>query len=82
MSDRKSTAEPVRVMLKAVASRLASAPEFTKVIEFDRAEWNELDPESRQQQLDDLGQEFLNEVLDSDFEVLDGDALDDPVLGE
>ncbi len=82
MSDRRGIDEPVRVKLRAAVSRLASMPKFTKVIEIDREEWNELDPDSRRQQLEDLGQDFLNEILDFDFDVLDGDDLDDPTLGE
>jgi hypothetical protein len=82
MSDRKSTAEPVRVKITLAEWKWANNHSYSKEVEIDPIEWAEMDAYEREQHIQELTVEFANECLEGDFEILSGHDLSDPVQGE
>jgi hypothetical protein len=82
MTDRKSTAEPVRIKLILNEWKWANNHTYSKEIEIDPIEWAEMDPYEREQHINDLTVEYASECLEGDFEILSGHDLSDPVAGE
>lgn len=68
---------PVRVTLTVAEWHYVPPRTFTKVVEFDREEWDEMTPNSREQEIEEQLREFTLETFSRDYDI-DGGSLDDP----
>lgn len=83
MTDKKESAEPVRVRLEARLDKPRTV--FTTTVEIDRDEWINTDPWTRRELIEKMRAEWVVELFELfgslDYEVLEGDSVDTPSPG-
>lgn len=69
--------KPVRVTLNVSDWLKVPTRTYSKVVEFDREEWDEMSPRDREDSIEEQLRDFCLETFSRDYEI-DGGDLDDP----
>jgi hypothetical protein len=73
-------ADPIRVKLTVADWMHVPAREYTKTLEFDREDWDDMTPMAREQEIEEQLRDFCLNTFSREYDIENGD-LNDPVSG-
>lgn len=78
--DRRERTRPVIVHFEVIDENKVPVRTYEKDQEFDREDWDNMDPDGRREMVRESFQEWLNETLLLDYSIVSDDDYDDPPI--
>lgn len=78
--DRRERTRPVIVHFEVIDDNKVPARTYEKDQEFDREDWENLDPDGRREMVRESFHDWLNEKLVLDYSIVSDDDYDDPPI--
>jgi hypothetical protein len=78
--DRRERTRPVIVHFEVIDDNKVPTRTYDKDQEFDREDWENLDPDGRREMVRESFYDWLNEKLVLDYSIVSDDDYDDPPI--